>query len=144
MTWCFTTSTPGAITAAPRIRTRTKSGSNWPRNEFASSAKRRVDDVLRRSLAALANTSLIPGHAAGVQSAELAAFLPGGNGFGQGTGAGGFGASRPVPYEILSSGTDYDHVRFLAQDVPSVGYKAYAIKSTSESPADAPATLRRK
>ena len=43
--------------------------------------------------------------------------------------------NRPVSYEVLSSGNDYDHVRFLAQDVPSVGYKAYAIKSTSESPA---------
>jgi alpha-mannosidase len=47
---------------------------------------------------------------------------------------------QAVPYEILSSGRDYHHVRFLAQDVPSVGYKAYAIKSSPESPAAPPTT----
>ena len=35
---------------------------------------------------------------------------------------------QTVPYEVLSTGPDYHHVRFLAQDVPSVGYKAYAMK----------------
>ena len=33
---------------------------------------------------------------------------------------------QPVPYEVLSTGPEYHHIRFLAQDVPSVGYKAYA------------------
>lgn len=34
---------------------------------------------------------------------------------------------HPVPYEILSSGPSYDHIRFLAENIPAVGYKAYAL-----------------
>ncbi len=33
-----------------------------------------------------------------------------------------------VPYEILSSGRTYDHVRFLAEDIPAVGYKCFALR----------------
>jgi alpha-mannosidase len=32
-----------------------------------------------------------------------------------------------VPYEILRHGDGYNHVRFLARDVPSMGYKCYKI-----------------
>ena len=42
--------------------------------------------------------------------------------------------NRTVPYEVLSTGPAYRHVRFLAQDVPSVGYKAYALKETKAEP----------
>ncbi|MGH9455784.1 MAG: glycoside hydrolase family 38 C-terminal domain-containing protein, partial [Terriglobia bacterium] len=34
---------------------------------------------------------------------------------------------RVVPYEVLRRGSGYNHIRFLAQDVPSFGYKCYAI-----------------
>ena len=47
---------------------------------------------------------------------------------------------QAVPYEILSSGQGYHHVRFLAQDVPSVGYKAYLIKPAPEPPDTAAVT----
>ena len=40
---------------------------------------------------------------------------------------------QTVPYEVLSTGPDYHHVRFLAQDVPSVGYKAYAMKPPTDA-----------
>ena len=40
---------------------------------------------------------------------------------------------QPVPYEVLSTGPEYHHIRFMAQDVPSVGYKGYALKPTSEA-----------
>ena len=39
-----------------------------------------------------------------------------------------------IPYEVLSTGQSYQHVRFLAQDVPSVGYKAYALRETKAEP----------
>ena len=42
--------------------------------------------------------------------------------------------NRTVPYEVLSTEPAYRHVRFLAQDVPSVGYKAYALKETKAEP----------
>ena len=54
---------------------------------FATDAKRDVDYVLRRSLADLANSIYDPhGDAARVQSPQLAAFQPGGDGLGQGPG----------------------------------------------------------
>jgi len=34
---------------------------------------------------------------------------------------------RVVPYEIRRRGSGYNHIRFLAEDVPSMGYKCYAI-----------------
>ena len=49
---------------------------------------------------------------------------------------------QTVPYEILSTGPAYHHVRFLAQDVPSVGYKAYAMKPAPQAPPTPPATTR--
>jgi alpha-mannosidase len=34
---------------------------------------------------------------------------------------------KVVPYEVLRRGEGYQHVRFLARDVPSMGYKCYKI-----------------
>jgi hypothetical protein len=42
--------------------------------------------------------------------------------------------NQPVSYEILSTGESYRHIRFLAQDVPSVGYKAYSLKQVPDGP----------
>ena len=47
--------------------------------------------------------------------------------------------NRTIPYEVLSTGQSYRHIRFLAQDVPSVGYKAFALKETT---VDAPCRSR--
>src|SRR5262249_53054754 len=33
-----------------------------------------------------------------------------------------------VPYEILSTGRTHDHVRFLAEDIPPVGYKCFGLR----------------
>jgi len=38
---------------------------------------------------------------------------------------------RVVPYEVLRRGSGYNHIRFLAEDVPSMGYKCYAIVEAS-------------
>lgn len=35
---------------------------------------------------------------------------------------------RYVPYEILSTGRTYDHVRFLAEDIPPIGYKCFGLR----------------
>ena len=34
----------------------------------------------------------------------------------------------PVPFEVLSEGPGYQHVRFLAKDVPAMGFKCYALQ----------------
>ena len=43
--------------------------------------------------------------------------------------------NQPVPFEILGSGNNYNHVRFIAQDVPPLGYKAYAMRHTKKAAA---------
>jgi hypothetical protein len=40
---------------------------------------------------------------------------------------------EPVPFEVLHHYQDYDHVRFLARDVPSLGYKCYQIAPRREA-----------
>jgi alpha-mannosidase len=42
---------------------------------------------------------------------------------------------KVVPYEVLRRGPGYDHIRFLAEDVPSMGYKCYAIVAVTRSSA---------
>ncbi|HUV97268.1 MAG TPA: glycosyl hydrolase-related protein, partial [Acidobacteriaceae bacterium] len=46
-----------------------------------------------------------------------------------------------VPMEIVGGGKDFHHVRFIAQDIPPVGYKVYLLRDTKQSPAPA-ATLQ--
>jgi alpha-mannosidase len=36
--------------------------------------------------------------------------------------------NKVVPYELLSAGNEFVHIRFWAADVPSVGYKSYALR----------------
>lgn len=55
---------------------------------------------------------------------------------------------RPVPFEILREGPGYRHIRFLAKDVPSMGFKCYSLeprenvdppvapKESTEAPSD--------
>jgi alpha-mannosidase len=38
----------------------------------------------------------------------------------------------PVPFETLSEGAGYRHVRFLAKDVPAMGFKCYSLPSQHE------------
>ena len=49
-------------------------------------------------------------------------------------------SGQAVPYQVLSEGESYRHVRFLAQDVPSVGYKAYSLREAKQEP-PAPAAV---
>jgi hypothetical protein len=111
------------------------------KEDFASNAKKRVDDLLRRSLAALADsisdphgTLLVFNPLNWQRSSLLEIDLDKGHELVD------LATGQAVAYEILSSGRDYHRVRFLAQDVPSVGYKAYAIKSAPEPLADPPDT----
>lgn len=109
------------------------------KENFAYQARNRVDDLLRRSLAALADsisdpheTLLIFNPLNWQRSRLMELDLDKGRELVDLT------TGQPVPYEIVSSGPDYHHVRFVAQDLPSVGYKAYAIKSAPEAPEASP------
>jgi hypothetical protein len=42
---------------------------------------------------------------------------------------------QPVPSEILGGGANFQHLRFLAKDVPALGYKVYATRKAAPSAA---------
>jgi alpha-mannosidase len=104
---------------------------------FATDAKRDVDYVLRRSLADLANsiydpqgTLLVFNPLSWQRSSLVEIDLDRGHEIVDPV------TNQPVSYEVLSTGESYRHIRFLAQDVPSVGYKAYALKEIPDAPPD--------
>jgi hypothetical protein len=110
------------------------------KEEFASAAKKQVDDVLWRSLAALADyisdppdTLLVFNPLSWKRSSLVEFDLDKGRELVDLT------THQPVAYEVLASGPSYWHIRFMAQDVPSVGYRAYAIRpAQKEAPAPPP------
>ena len=102
---------------------------------FATDAKRDVDYVLRRSLADLADsiydphgTLLVFNPLSWQRSSLVEIDLD------KGREVVDLATNQPVSYEVLSTGNSYRHIRFLAQDVPSVGYKAYTLKSIPDAP----------
>ena len=44
-----------------------------------------------------------------------------------------------VPLEVTGSGKDFRHVRFVATDVPALGYKVYELRETEKAPDPEPA-----
>ena len=50
-----------------------------------------------------------------------------------------YSAKTPVPFEILSEGAGYRHVRFLAKDVPAMGFKCYSLQERQEKEGNAAA-----
>ena len=111
------------------------------KEDFATQAKKDVDYVLRRGLAALADyiydpkgTLLVFNPLSWQRSGMVEMDLD------KGLELMDLANNGTVPYEVLSTGPDYRRVRFLAQDVPSVGYKAYALKQTKAEPPTPQAT----
>jgi hypothetical protein len=105
---------------------------------FACEAKRQVDYVLQRGLAALADsvydpegTLLVFNPLSWRRSGMVEMDLD------KGWELVDLTSNRIIPYEILSNGQSYHHIRFLAPDVPSVGYKAFALKETKSEPTTA-------
>ena len=102
---------------------------------FASDAQRDIDYVLRRALAALADyiydpkgTLLVFNPLSWQRSGLIEVDLD------KGLELVDLATNRAVPYEVLSTGPTYRHVRFLAQHLPSAGYKAYALRPTKAAP----------
>ena len=111
------------------------------KEDFASKAQKGVNDLLWRSLAALADDisdphdTLLVFNPLSWQRSSLMEFD-----LDKGLELVDVATHQAVPYEILSTGPDYHHIRFLAQDLPSVGYKAYAIKPAPQPPPTPPVT----
>jgi hypothetical protein len=106
------------------------------KRHFADEAKMDVDFLFRRHLAAIADSinnragTLIVFNPSNWKRSSLVEFD-----LHKGTALRDLATKQEVPYEILSRGENYLRVRFLAEDVPPVGYKCYArIGSTSPPP----------
>ncbi len=106
---------------------------------FATDAMRDIEYVLRRSLAALADsiydpqgTLLVFNPLSWQRSGLVEMDLD------KGQELVDLATNRTVSFETLSSGKSYRAIRFLAQGVPPVGYKAYRLKPANEEPRAAP------
>jgi len=102
---------------------------------FAGEARRLVDYLLQRGLAALADsiydpqgTLLVFNPLSWTRSGMLEMDLD------KGRELVDLATQRTIPYQILATGPSYYHVRFLAPDVPSVGYKAFALRESKTEP----------
>ena len=111
---------------------------------FAAQARKDVDYVLRRGLAALADyiydpqgTLLVFNPLSWQRSGLVEMDLD------KGLELVDQVTRRTVPYEVLSTGPAYRRIRFLAQNVPSVGYKAYALRESKAEPVAPQASLER-
>jgi hypothetical protein len=106
---------------------------------LASEAKQGVEYVLQRGLSALADSIYVP-------EGTLLVFNPlswARSGMvemdlDKGRELIDLATNRTVPFEILMTGQSYRHIRFLAPEVPPVGYKAFALKQTKAEPPNAP------
>jgi hypothetical protein len=100
------------------------------KENFASEAKAHVDYLLKRSLGVLADyifdpkgTLLVFNPLSWQHTSLVEIDLD------KGLELVDLTTNQVVPHETLSSGPNYHHIRFQAQDVPSVGYKAYATRA---------------
>ncbi len=110
------------------------------KDAFATRARQQVQFVLGRGLAALADKIYDPSGTWVVFNALnwprtglVETDLP------KGFKIVDLSTHKTVPYQVLSASGDVQHIRFLARDVPSVGYKCYAIKP-AKTPPPSPAT----
>jgi len=100
----------------------------------ATGAQLIVDNILRRSMGSIANSisaprgTLIVFNSLNWKRSGLVEFdLPKGREIvDKATG-------EPVPYELLSTSPNYHHIRFMAANVPAMGYKAYTLKETKSA-----------
>ena len=113
------------------------------KEQLAVNAAGRVDFVARRSMANLADAvpagpgSLIVFNSLNWKRSG-AAFVD----LDKGQEIVDVSTDQPVPFEILGAGSEFYHVRFVAQEVPPVGYKVYLMRQAQKA-APIPAAEKR-
>jgi alpha-mannosidase len=105
------------------------------KDAFASDGHRLVNRLIEQSLAAIANsiqdphwTLLVFNSLNWKRTGWVETDLPDGFEIVE------RGTQQPIPYEVLFAGNGEQRVRFLASNVPSVGYKAFVIQRTNGQP----------
>ncbi len=114
------------------------------KNQYARDSRREVGWVVTRSLSQIAGEIHVPARTLLVfntlswrRSGLVTLDLDSGGAIVTDPG------DQPVPVEVLREGTDYERVRFLAQDVPAMGYRCYRFVS-QKSGEPAPVTAKPK
>ena len=109
------------------------------KEQFAVNAAVQVDFIARRSMANLADAiPAAPGSVIVFNSLNWERSGPVSVDLNKSDEIVDLAAGQTVPYEILSSGNDFNRVRFLAQNVLPVGYKTYVMRpSKKAAPASA-------
>jgi hypothetical protein len=129
-TWTFwgSVSDPGSSESTSQIAVK---------EHFASEAKMDVDYLLRRHLAAIAGSindpagTLVVFNPVNWKRSGLVDFD-----LRKGYSLQDLTTKQEVPYEVLFASQNYARIRFLAEEVPPVGYRCYAlIRATKELPA---------
>jgi hypothetical protein len=105
------------------------------KEHFAKEAKMDIDYLLRRHLAAIAGSINVPAGTLVVfnpvnwkRSGLVDVDLRKGSSLLDRT------TQQEVPYEVLFTGRNYTRIRFLAEEVPPVGYKCYALTPAKAEP----------
>ncbi len=110
------------------------------KDQLAVNAKAQVDFIVRRSMANLADAipagtgsvivfNTLNWKRSGAVSLDIdkvESFLDGN--LGSSKEIVDLATNQPVPLEVLRTGKNFMHVRFLASDVPPLGYKVYAMR----------------
>jgi len=110
------------------------------KDEYAAESRQAVSALTRQSLSQIANQIHMPSSSlvvfnslswsrSGLVELDL----------GRDTIVTEYPGKTPVPFEILSEGAGYRHVRFSAKDVPAMGFKCYALKAQHEENGVSPA-----
>ena len=102
------------------------------KNSRGEDAKREIDFTLGRALAAIADFidqpagTLVVFNSLNWRRSELVEID-----IDKGLAPFDVVSDRYVPYDVVSHGRSYNHIRFLAEDIPAVGYKCFALRPAS-------------
>ncbi|HTU33924.1 MAG TPA: polysaccharide lyase family protein [Candidatus Acidoferrum sp.] len=106
------------------------------KNEYVEEEQQQVNSLAERSLSQIANeihmpsgTFLVFNTLSWQRSGMVSLDLDNGEMVAE------YPSLKPVPVEVVRKGNGYDRVRFLASDVPAMGYRSYRFVS---APKDAP------
>lgn len=108
------------------------------KDQHAVNAAAEADFLLKRSMANLAdaipagrNSLIVFNSLNWMRSGPVTFDLPKGDEIADSQ------TNQPVPIEVLQRGNNFAHVRFIAKDVPAVGYKVYLVRPRTKAPAPA-------
>src|SRR6185312_469009 len=106
------------------------------KEQYAVNAKSEVDFIARNSMASLVNSiSAYPGNLVVFNTLNWERSGPVVVDLDKGNEIVDASTSQAVPMEVLASHDGLDRVRFVAQNVPAVGYKIYTTRHAPSTPA---------